>query len=271
MGFTLDELLDVTGVKGLSSKPAEKVASAASRGGYDLQKLAARCREAAADRESNAATLREKVAAVAIYRQTISEIDAIENPGQEKVASISLENEAIFVKQALEAGHAPIDVARFIEKQGFVRKMVDWGARKVQGFGAGRQAARARRNWAAGDHLQSEAVKSFGDIARRSDHLKGPAQDAFISKMRSKLGDRAALDMLKGSGATNLTKSKAFKDFEKIVESSNRTTAEKVLDTAKKYKTPALYAGGGAMAYKAMGGAKKPARDDKSGVVVINR
>ena len=122
MGFTLDQLLETTGVDSLSGRGLKKVA--AKKGSHDLLKLAERCRRAAdATPEERAEideqSLVEKTAAVAIIRRTIDEIRAIEGtpPGAEKTAaSQSPSHQAAFIKAALEAGHDPESIARFLEQ-----------------------------------------------------------------------------------------------------------------------------------------------------------
>lgn len=122
MGFTLDQLLESTGVDSLSGRGLKKVA--AKQGGGDLLKLAERCRRAAdstpeENAQVDAQALVEKTAAVQIIRRTISEIREIEgtSPGVEKTAAQqSQSHQAAFIKAALEAGHPPESIARFLEQ-----------------------------------------------------------------------------------------------------------------------------------------------------------
>ena len=121
MGFTLDQLLETTGVDSLSGRDLKKIA--AKKGSHDLLKLAERCRRAAdapveERAEVDAHDLVEKTAAVQIIRRTISEIREIEGtpPGAEKTAAAqSPSHQAVFIKAALEAGHDPESIARFLE------------------------------------------------------------------------------------------------------------------------------------------------------------
>lgn len=119
MGFTLDQLLETTGVDSLSNRGMKKVA--AKQGQPNLLKLAERCRQAADAHTPEAPAvdereLVEKTAAVRIIRRTIAEIDQIEH-GQEKTAAVHPpEHEAAFIKAALEAGHDPESIARFLEQ-----------------------------------------------------------------------------------------------------------------------------------------------------------
>lgn len=120
MGFTLDQLLETTGVDSLSSRGMKK--TAAKQGAPNLLKLAERCRQAAdavVDEPPavDHRALIEKTAAVQIIRRTISEIEQIENGGQEKIASATPPaQQAAFIKAALEAGHDPESIARFLEQ-----------------------------------------------------------------------------------------------------------------------------------------------------------
>ena len=122
MGFTLDQLLESTGVGSLSGRDLEKIA--AKKGGNDLLKLAERCRRAAtAPVEKRAAVdekdLVEKTAAVMIIQRTLSEIREIEgtSPGAEKTAATqSSSHQAAFIKAALEAGHDTESIARVLDQ-----------------------------------------------------------------------------------------------------------------------------------------------------------
>jgi len=118
MGFTLDELLNETGVNNLGARHTKTAAPAKP----DFSKLAARCRRAAeaspADQvAAGNATLAEKVASVEIIRRTMAEIAAIDG-GQTKTAAPAAPtvDTAAFIKVALEAGHSPEAIAEFLEK-----------------------------------------------------------------------------------------------------------------------------------------------------------
>jgi hypothetical protein len=121
LGFTLDQLLETTGVGDLSGRGHKKVA--AKQDSRDLLKLAERCRRAAEtpvdeppDIDERALT--EKTAAVQIIRRTLAEIRQIEDGGETKVASVApTEHQAAFIKAALEAGHDEESIARFLEDQ----------------------------------------------------------------------------------------------------------------------------------------------------------
>lgn len=118
MGFTLDQLLETTGVDELTGAPLRKEASEVP---LDLLKLASRCRLAADTEDEplpaaelvDQKDLVEKTAAVAIIRRTIEEIREIDGyaHGPTKTAS----DNAAFIKSALEQGHSAEDIARFLE------------------------------------------------------------------------------------------------------------------------------------------------------------
>jgi hypothetical protein len=120
LGFTLDQLLETTGVDDLSGRGIKKVA--AKQNTHDLLKLAERCRRAADTvvEEPPAIDergLTEKTAAVQIIRRTLAEIQEIENGGVVKIASSTPPSQqAVFIKAAIEAGHDPESIARFLEQ-----------------------------------------------------------------------------------------------------------------------------------------------------------
>jgi len=119
LGFTLDQLLETTGVGSLSGRDLEKIA--AKKGGHDLLKLAERCRRAADAPDEVPAgiderDLVEKTAAVMVIQRTLSEIREIEGrAGVTKTASAT-SHQATFIKAALEAGHDPESIARFLDQ-----------------------------------------------------------------------------------------------------------------------------------------------------------
>jgi hypothetical protein len=122
MGYTLDQLLDAAGMDNVTGPPLQK--TAANRP-PDLLKLAERCRSAAEESPPasppgntvNEQALVEKTAAVAIIRRTLAEIREIEGtpPEATKTASPRGTDPAAFIKAALEEGHSPEDIARFLE------------------------------------------------------------------------------------------------------------------------------------------------------------
>ena len=122
MGYTLDQLLDTTGLSNLSGRSLTKKASAED--GYKLSKLAERCRRAvdATPDEyvaSNQRELAEKTAAVAIIGRTLAEIEEINGASPEVTKTASAQSgpsREQFINTALNAGHSPHEIAVFIEK-----------------------------------------------------------------------------------------------------------------------------------------------------------
>ena len=112
--FSLDKLLETTGLDELAGKQLKKSASERP----NLSKLAELCREAsdspAAVPVDNSRELVEKTAAVEIIRRTISEIREIEG-GVVKTASKQGDNVVNFIKTALEEGYKEEEIARFLE------------------------------------------------------------------------------------------------------------------------------------------------------------
>ena len=121
MGYTLEQLLDAAGMDQVTGPSLQKTAAQRPP---DLLKLAERCRSAADEDPPappadtvNEQALVEKTAAVAIIRRTLAEIREIEGapPEATKTASASGPDPAAFIKAALEEGHSPEDIARFLE------------------------------------------------------------------------------------------------------------------------------------------------------------
>jgi hypothetical protein len=114
MGISLDELLNKTGLRKLAGEDQP-----ANEDPFDFSKLAERCRRAADASPDERATvaaghLVEKTAAVEIIRRTLSEIRAIE--GEPTVKTAGAVDHAVFIKTALEEGHSPEAIARFLEQ-----------------------------------------------------------------------------------------------------------------------------------------------------------
>jgi hypothetical protein len=122
MTFSLEQLLEATGVDELAGTPFTKRASEES---IDFLKLAAECREAASVEEVtpsqeeliSSQDLVEKTAAVEIIRRTMAEIREIEGSPPETIKTASAgPDKATFIKAALEQGHSPEQIARFLEE-----------------------------------------------------------------------------------------------------------------------------------------------------------
>lgn len=116
--LTLDELLDATGISEMAGTDLEKRAGASIP--VSFSKLAERCRIAAETPSVSDNGLAEKTASIAIIQRTLSEIDNIVGPPEaEKTAQESSADRAEFIRAAIEEGHAPEDIAEFLEKQAF--------------------------------------------------------------------------------------------------------------------------------------------------------
>lgn len=120
--LSLDNLLDATGINDLTGAQFKKTAVSGSNG--DFSKLAERCRQAADAtpedvQQSNHQGLVEKTAAIVVIQKTLSEISAIEGtPSVKTAAAVRVESgRAVFIKSALEAGHDPEEIAKFLEKK----------------------------------------------------------------------------------------------------------------------------------------------------------
>lgn len=119
MGFTLDQLLERTGVGEIAGHQFQKTAEPKQD---DLLKLADRCRKAVeVPSEQGTATaaqaLIEKTAAVEIIRQTLAEIRDIEGTPPEATKTASeMPKKAAFIKAALDEGYSPEQIAQFLDK-----------------------------------------------------------------------------------------------------------------------------------------------------------
>lgn len=121
--FTLNQLLETTGLDELAGTPFKKKASSEQ---IDFLKIAEKCREAASEEAEilpkedliNGRNLIEKTAAVEIIRRTLAEIRQIEGMSPEiiKTASLGEPDKAAFIKAALEQGHSPEGIAKFLEE-----------------------------------------------------------------------------------------------------------------------------------------------------------
>ena len=291
MGYTLDELLDTTGVSDLAGGNLTKKASA--KAGPDMSKLAERCRRAVDVTPEEHVTsgqreLVEKTAAVAIISRTLSEIRSIEGASPEVTklaAQSSAPDQAEFVKAALEAGHGPQEIAEFLEKSaGRVGRYLQ-GLKGSSGYNKAMRAGRS----SAGAAKKNTA--EWHDLIRKSKNASPGEQARLLSKMRREMGDAHTQKLFStmggGHGFKNL---EGFKDLQKTVAAAPATGeaaaqggkgyaasmnigGSKVgitADQAKKMKKPALYAGAGMLAHKAVTGPKEPKRGGRGrGPVII--
>src|SRR5690606_25206025 len=167
MGYTLDQLLDETGVSDLAGSRLSKQASPEPT---NFAKLAERCRRAAeatpeeqADAVNAALTaaLVEKTAAIAIIGRTLAEIRAIEGEPQQKVAAPVANgptvNIELFIKEALEQGHSPQEIAEFLDKTGGILD-------KVRGLG---REFRAHRTLNKAQKLREKGEAAGNEAFRR--------------------------------------------------------------------------------------------------------
>lgn len=284
MGFTLDELLNETGVNNLGARHTKTAAPAKP----DFSKLAARCRRAAeaspADQvAAGNATLAEKVASVEIIRRTMAEIAAIDG-GQTKTAAPAapVVDTAAFIKVALEAGHSPEAIAEFLEKAaapGGIRRFFGEIGSSLRSSRAGSTVDKAKQ------HAES-ALRSWKSSARAYDGLGDIEKMKFVEKLRKKYPDATVHAILgDNKGFAHLP---AMKELRQAVTpaasaASGGAAGGKALgvniggtqlgvtnDQLKKMKKPALYLGGGALAYRAINGGKSEPEKKKSGVVIVN-
>jgi len=292
MGYTLDQLLDETGVNRISGAHLAKQASEPAK--HDLMKLADRCRAAVnatdADHEAAAAQgLVEKTASVAVIRRAMAEISAIDNgtpPVHSKTASSEHPGEADFVAAALEQGHSPEAVADFLEKNAFLGRAV----RGVQNWRAARGARQAGKTIAKGDAQVGRNFREWQDIVQKSGNLREGERAALVSRMQRELGAQSAMSVFTATNAKGFKDLDAYKSLQKAVPKAAATgggaatgcgkaavglnvgdksvgLSSKQLDKVKK---PALYLGGGALAHRAIGGGGKDKPSGKRGVVVVN-
>lgn len=294
MGYTLDQLLDQTGLSRITGSHLAKEASSAGAP-HDLLKLAASCRraaDAAADEHdaAHAYELAEKTAAVAIIRRTLSEIADIDTgtpPNIEKTASPADPREAVFIAAALEQGHSPEAVAEFLEKDAGLFGRIGRG---VENLIAARQTRKAVAGSAQAAAKLKKSKQRWVNIIEKSRGLSEAERTALIQRMKLELNPVTTMQVLEATpgGAKGFKELQAYKDLKAAVPAAE--AAESAASVAPKHavgatiggtqvgltskqlraaKKPALYLGGGALAHRAIsGGSEKPS--GKRGVVVVN-
>jgi len=288
MGYTLDQLLDVTGVSELSGGSLKKQAAAKSQG-PDLQKLAERCRRAAEATpeevvSSNQQELVEKTAAVAIIGRTLSELREIEDssPGSVKVAAQFGSKEAAFIKAALDAGHSPHEVAEFLEKQAVFGRV----GRRAREFVATKRFGRAGQKLEKAQAYSSKNIREWQDVLRRAEGASEAEKMAILSRMRRNLGDDSSLNLLTSMPNTSFKKVPGFDDLKKSVPMQAAQAGEKATKnyavsgtiggsevglTSKQLnamKKPALYAGAGYMGHRALSGGGDKQKSGRGPVII---
>lgn len=291
MSYTLDQLLEATGVNELSGGNLAKKASADK--GENLSKLAERCRkavDATPDERVHAGQqeLVEKTAAVAIIRRTLSEIRDIEDAGPEiiKTASAPVPDQAQFVKAALEKGHSPQQIAEFLEKTAIVGRV----GRFLSRGKAERGYRKAKKTLETGQSIGKDNAAHWQDLIRKHKGLPDNQKSALISRMRRKMGDEHTSNLMKAmGGGHDFKKLDSFKDLQKSVAktptpavpgAAKKTNYAASMNLggsevgvtkaqAKKMKTPALYAGAGVLAHRAATGGGNNKKSSGRGPVII--
>lgn len=288
MGYTLDQLLDETGVTKLAGARSNKTAAEK----FSFSKLASRCRKAAEatpEEKANSAhqDLAEKTAQVEIIRHTMAEIDAImdlPDHGQTKVASPQPRQPHIeeFIKMALDAGHSAEDIATFLQKTGGIWDRI--GGR-FQEFRATRALKKSHGLTMKADAAAGKGIRRWEDRLRNASRLGEQERNALVSRMRVEIGDENTASLVSGSAAfKDLPSAKGLKKPPtpgatgptsagpqhaigvNIGGTSHGITAEQL----KKYKTPAMAAGAGVLVHRAMTRPKEEGGGKKKGVVIIN-
>jgi hypothetical protein len=284
MGYTLDQLLDATGVSELSGGRLVKKASAPQS--QDLSKLAERIRRAvdATPDEvvaSNQQELVEKTAAVAVIGRTLAEIESIDGASPEAIktaAQSHLPDQAAFIKAALDAGHSPHEIAHFIEKNAVFRRL----GRRFQEFRATRGRRSVQKAYGKADVKGARNLREWQDLIRKSKDLPEAQKAALVSRMRRNLGDQSALNAfssMKGHGF-----GKQIGDLQKAVPAAaaggkggkqlavganiGGTQVGLTADQLKKVKKPALYAGAGYMGHRALTGGGEKQKSGRGPVII---
>lgn len=262
MGYTLDQLLDATGVSEISGGRLIKKASAPE--GQNLSKLAERIRRAVDATpeefvESNQHELAEKTAAVAIIGRTLAELDYIDGASPEAVktaAQSDIPSQAAFIKKALDAGHTPYEVAQFLEKHAGVK---GWIGRRLQ-YGKARRGFKKSTQANVKASAKGERnLSEWQDLIRKSGGASEAERAKLLSRMRRDLGDQSALNAISSTTGHNFKNLEGFRNLQKAVPreaaqaggaplaaSINIGGKQVGLTSAqvKKYKKPAAIAAG---------------------------
>lgn len=291
MSYTLDQLLEHTGINDVSGARLTKKASAPER--QDLSKLAERCRravDATPDERasSDRRALIEKTAAIEIIGRTLAEIRAIDPPpDQVKTASSAGPDVATFIKVALDQGHSPEAIASFIEKHAILGKL--W--RRAKQWKATKGLQRATRRIEGAEKNVAQKTRTWKERVRELENVPEAERAATLSRMRVALGDEAAYKLVNSAGGKNWKEMGTFKELKKLQPKPTPGSPEALAQAKqqsgiglnvgdhqmglssqqlKKMKTPALYLGGGYLAHRAISG---PKRDDRGGggPVIVTR
>lgn len=287
MGYTLDQLLDETGVRNLSGDRLTK--KAAADDGYKLSKLAERCRRAvdATPDEHAAASqhaLVEKTAAVAIIGRTLAEIREIEGTSPEvtKTAAASPQfSQEQFIKTALEAGHGPKEIAEFLEKtSGRI-------GRAIGAMRASRGHAKSMKKVEGALAGSAKNTRHWEGLARQYQGVPDSQKAAFIAKMRRTMGDAGAAKVLRGTAGHDFKNLGTYKELMKsspaLAEGAALGKGGKpfaasmniggsqvgvTADQLKKAKKPAMYAGAGMLGHRMLS-SKDEKKSSGRGPVII--
>lgn len=287
MGYTLDQLLDETGVTDLGNA---RMAKKASPERHNFSKLAERCRRAAEATADDEATseqheLAEKTAAIAIISRTIEEIRAIDEGGTitKEAAPVGDRNVDLesFIKAALDKGHSPDAIAAFLDKTGGLLSRAKGAIRE---FSAGRSLAKAEQLGVKAEAAGGKAFRKWEDHVRQAENLSPDQQASLISRMRVKLNDDRAAKLIAGSKA--LSNHPAGRDLRKAVDAVSAASAgaaPKALgvniggahagitsEQLNKLKKPAALVGAGYLGHRALTSSGGDDDKKKSGVVVVN-
>lgn len=287
MGYTLDQLLDTTGVSDLAGTRAHKKTASA---GHDFSKLAERCRraaEATPDEQSasDQQELVEKTASVAIINRTLGELREIdgEPAAHEKVAGSSFDL-ATFIKTALDAGHSPEHIAEFIDKEAGPGGLLSRIGGRISEMRAARSVRKGEGQIAKAQAAGRAGKQRYEDVLRKGELLDERKRDAIVSRLRIAHGDDVASKLVAGNKSyKDLPSAKGLKGPE--IEAGPAAAAPaKALgvniggnqygissDTARKLKKPLLYGGAGYLGHKALtAGKSDDSSSGKKGVVVVN-
>lgn len=288
--MTLDELLSETGVKDLGGARGTTKTAAPEKANFS--KLAERCRRAAIATPGERASsdeqvLAEKTAAVAVISRTLAEIREIEGIGGGEVKTAAPTGKPFpvetFIKQALDKGYAPDQIAVFLEKHGGI---VDRVKGAVREFRAGRAVQKAEHLSEKAKAVGGQSLRMWEDHVRRAATMDEAGKANLISRMRIKLGDGKAAALVKDE--PSLREIAAGKDLLK----SHSAAQAKVPGAAKptavglnvggahmgltgdqlnKLKKPAALLGAGYLGARALGAGKSENDSpSKKGVVIVN-
>lgn len=269
MGLTLDQLLDQTGIRGMSGGQTKTASSASNT--PDFAKLAERCRQAAetpSPEEKTDRILTEKVAQVAIVRRTLREIHEIETGERVKTASASMDpKEMLFIKQALRRGHSPREIGDFLEKQAFLGRA--WRAGKQAVTGLRHRKALARQG--ASDMAMQGSRRRWISQLDEVRNLPTAEREAALRRMQKSMDpvEFKAVTDAAGKQFTGLDTYKNYtKDVPKTLAGGGQGTGVQVggqfYDAGQMWKkhkktiVPGAVGAGGVMALSNRGEKEKP-------------